>query len=85
MRVTLSDGSERDCLQKIYKVGNLIAAGFAGSVAIGFGMIDKLTELLACDDPMRAWDLLWSPRGGRKMHEKYSTVFRQKNANFNPT
>jgi hypothetical protein len=70
IRVTLGDGSERDCLQKIYKVGNFIAAGFAGSVAIGFGMIDKLTELLACD-PAHAWDptaiAQWWPQDAREV------------------
>jgi len=34
-RVTLSDGSERDCLQKIYPIANSLALGFAGSVYIG--------------------------------------------------
>lgn len=81
MRVTLSDGSERDCLQKIYKVGNLIAAGFAGSVAIGFGMIDKLTELLACDDPMRAWDPVvvatWWPKDAREVFNSFPAEERE--------
>ena len=69
IRVTLGDGSERDCLQKIYKVGNFIAAGFAGSVAIGFAMVDRLTELLASDDPAGAWDPVaiadWWPQDAR--------------------
>jgi 20S proteasome alpha/beta subunit len=46
IRITLEDGSERDCLQKIYPVGPNIAAAFAGSVAIGFEMVQNLTELL---------------------------------------
>ena len=32
VRVTLADGSEVDCLQKIYPIGRHVAAGFAGSV-----------------------------------------------------
>ena len=41
IRVTL-DGREIDCLQKIYPVGPFIAMGFAGSVPIGFAMIDRM-------------------------------------------
>jgi len=46
IRITFADGSERDCLQKIYPVGPNIAAAFAGSVAIGFELIQNLTALL---------------------------------------
>jgi len=42
IRVTFSDGSERDCLQKIYPIARFIAAGFAGSVRIGFEMLNGL-------------------------------------------
>ena len=56
VRVTLGNGSEVDCLQKIYPIGRHIAAGFAGSVRIGFAMIDELRRLsnfensrIACD------------------------------------
>ncbi len=42
IRVTFSDGSERDCLQKIYPMARFIAAGFAGSVRIGFEMLNGL-------------------------------------------
>jgi hypothetical protein len=35
VRVTLGDGTEADCLQKLYPIGRYLAAGFAGSVAIG--------------------------------------------------
>jgi hypothetical protein len=63
IRVTLGDGSERDCLQKIYPVGRYIAAGFAGSVQIGFAMIDELRrranladEKLSCDPNLVARD-----------------------------
>jgi hypothetical protein len=45
VRVTLGDGSEIDCLQKIYPVARWAAAGFAGSVQIGFAMIDKLRRI----------------------------------------
>jgi hypothetical protein len=46
VRVTFRDGSERDCLQKIYPMARFIAAGFAGSVQIGFAMLDGLAHLL---------------------------------------
>jgi len=46
VRVTLRDGVEVDCLRKIHNVGRFIAAGFAGSVKIGFAMVDELASLL---------------------------------------
>ena len=55
IRVTLNDGSELDCLRKIYPVGRFIAAGFAGSVRIGFAMIQRLSELLYHPDQHLAW------------------------------
>jgi hypothetical protein len=45
VRVTLGDGSEVDCLQKVYPVARWMAAAFAGSVKIGFAMIDKLRRM----------------------------------------
>jgi hypothetical protein len=46
IRVTFEDGSEQDCLQKIYPMANFIAAGFAGSVQIGFAMLQGLSDQL---------------------------------------
>lgn len=43
IRVSFPDGSSRDMLRKAYPVGNHIAAGFAGSVAIGFALLEDLT------------------------------------------
>jgi hypothetical protein len=57
IRVTLSDGSEHDCLQKIYPVTNSIAVGFAGSVRIGFMMAEAMSRWLRCDEP----DGFWQP------------------------
>jgi hypothetical protein len=45
IRVTLGNGVEVDCLQKIYPVGRYVAAGFAGDVEIGFRMVDELRRL----------------------------------------
>ena len=44
IRVTLGDGAEVDCLQKIYPVARWVAAGFSGSVQIGFALIDSLSR-----------------------------------------
>lgn len=57
IRVTFADGSEKDCLQKLYPMSRFIAAGFAGSVRIGFAMLDALASLLQ-DLPERA---AWHP------------------------
>jgi hypothetical protein len=46
IRVTFADGSEKDCLQKIYPMARFIAAGFAGSVRIGFSMLNGLAHQL---------------------------------------
>jgi hypothetical protein len=51
----ISDGSERDCLQKIYPVAQSIALGFAGSVCIGFKMVEVMKEWLHNDTPDSAW------------------------------
>jgi hypothetical protein len=55
IRVTFPDGSELDCLRKVYPVGRFLAAGFAGSVAIGFAMIQRLSELLYQPNENIAW------------------------------
>jgi hypothetical protein len=43
IRVSWADGTERDCLQKIHKVGHDLLCGFAGSVRIGFGLLNALS------------------------------------------
>jgi len=55
IRVTLTDGSEHDCLQKIYPIAQSISLGFAGSVYIGFQMIGVMRKWLYCDEPDHAW------------------------------
>jgi len=55
VRVTFHDGSERDCLQKIYPISRFIAAGFAGSVRIGFSMMNTLTHHLRDLPDGTAW------------------------------
>jgi hypothetical protein len=56
IRVTLKDGRELDCLQKIYPVGRHLAAGFAGSVGIGFAMMSELRRLTSYKDDRMACD-----------------------------
>jgi len=58
VRVTLGDGSEADCLQKIHPVGRWIAAGFAGAVCIGFAMVEELRKLAYLEDERLACDPL---------------------------
>lgn len=53
--VTFSNGSTRDCLQKIYPVTRFIAVGFAGSVAIGFAMLDGICAWLGPIPENTAW------------------------------
>ena len=57
-----------ELVRKAYVVGNYVAAGFAGSVQIGFQMINSLTEALAVPKGMagNSWDLRliapqWAP------------------------
>jgi hypothetical protein len=54
-------GETRDMLQKIYPVGNYIVAGFAGSVKIGFLLIDNLKEILKLPEGSenKAWYPDW--------------------------
>jgi hypothetical protein len=56
VRVTLADEREEDCLQKIYPIGRHFAAGFAGSVKIGFAMLDELRRLSTYNDERVACD-----------------------------
>jgi len=56
VRVTLSNGAELDCLQKIYKIGNQMALGFAGSVAIGMENVAQLSDALNLSGDGRIWD-----------------------------
>lgn len=44
--VTLPNGERRDILQKSYPVGKFIVAGFAGSVELGFMLLQNLTKFL---------------------------------------
>lgn len=49
VRVTWSTGLHLDCLQKIYPIGAGLMAGFSGSVAVGFHMIDIMKRQYGAD------------------------------------
>lgn len=49
VRVTFADGSRADILQKSFLIANYLAAGFAGSVRIGFDLISGLRSLIPED------------------------------------
>lgn len=75
-RVRFAGGTTAELLRKAYVVGNYIAAGFAGSVQIGFQMVANLTDALAVPKEMadNCWDLRlvasqWAPAAQR--------IFRQ--------
>ena len=55
VRVTFADGREKDCVQKLYPMSRFIAAGFAGSVRIGFAVLDALAYLLRDLPDGSAW------------------------------
>jgi len=59
IRVMLRDGTKIDCLQKVYPVGDFIIAGFAGSVKIGFNLIENLRVFLHLNNADEAWLPKW--------------------------
>ncbi|MGA2436642.1 MAG: hypothetical protein ABSG25_15310, partial [Bryobacteraceae bacterium] len=76
VRVTLGDDREFDCLQKIHPVGRWIAAGFAGSVRIGFAMVEELRQWMYSEDDRIAYEPLsvaegW-PHCARQVFSKFS-------------
>lgn len=58
IRITLPNGSEKDCLQKIYNVGPMLALGFAGSVVIGLEIVNQLSAALSVTENNSAWNPL---------------------------
>lgn len=78
--VTVGD-QQFDCLQKIYRVGNFIVGGFAGSVEIGFAMLQELAGLLRQGGPDSAWDpeavAEWWPADARKVFGRFPAATRK--------
>lgn len=65
VQVTFRDGNTRDVVQKAYPIANSIAAGFAGSVKIGFMEIQSLTDhllALSGNDGTYLWDPVLAAR-----------------------
>lgn len=67
--ITYADGKKEyyDCVRKIYALGNCMAAGFSGSIKIGFDLIDDLQRMLATEKKEVKWDPnkaanQWKPR-----------------------
>ena len=56
IRVTLIDGSEHDCLQKIHLVTPHMVLGFVGSVAIGLKAVAQMRVALHRADESDRWD-----------------------------
>jgi len=80
IRVTLGNGTEVDCLQKIYPVARWVAAGFSGSVQIGFALIDSLSRWgNAIEEPYAMVPAVLA-RNGRLAREKSLNNFRKTNA-----
>lgn len=86
IRVTFRDGSERDCIQKIYQVGPVVCAAFAGSVRIGFAMLSRISHLLKVDDSATAWDLdevsRWWPQHAREVWNRMPDCERALQSEF---
>ncbi len=57
VRVSFSDGSSVDCLQKLHEIGPFVIAGFAGSVELGFRAITALRTTLSQIPRGYAWAL----------------------------
>jgi hypothetical protein len=86
IRVTFRDGHEQDCLQKIYQVGPVVCAAFAGSVRIGFEMLSRITVLLKKEEPDMAWDLdevaKWWPADAREVWDRMPKSEQQLKSEF---
>ncbi|BCY17361.1 MAG: hypothetical protein GYA12_15275 [Chloroflexi bacterium] len=76
IQITLNDGTTIDCLQKIYKIGNQMALGFAGSVAIGLENVYQITTALNIKSPKQMWDprkiAETLPYGAKKLFNSFS-------------
>jgi hypothetical protein len=57
IRVTWPDGTHKDALQKIYPVGRQMLVGFAGSVRLGFAMVEDMRRAFEASDAG-----VWFPR-----------------------
>jgi len=65
VQVTFPDGTTRDLIQKAYPITNFIAAGFSGSVKVGFSLLQSMAGFTRLPDEAlktQAWDPVWVAR-----------------------
>lgn len=60
VQVTFSNGTTRDLVQKAYPISNYIAGGFAGSIKIGFKLLQSLSDYLAIPEDITE-SFAWNP------------------------
>jgi hypothetical protein len=86
IRVTFKDGREKDCLQKIYQVGPVVCAAFAGSIRVGFELLTRTAQLLKGSEPGMAWDLdevaKWWPEDAREVWNRMPGLERALRSEF---
>jgi hypothetical protein len=73
VQVRLQSGETRDMLLKAYPVANGIVGGFAGSVRIGFSLMENLREFLQIPEAFassHAWDPIWVAKNWQKSAER---------------
>lgn len=56
VQVTFGDGRPANLLRKAYPVGPDLIGAFAGSVYIGFRLLQSVVDFLRVDDPESAWE-----------------------------
>jgi hypothetical protein len=67
-------GPFHDCLRKVYEVAPFIAAGFSGSVRLGFDLLKDLAHFLSpLPDPGESWIPRWV---ALKWHRRARHLFR---------
>jgi hypothetical protein len=62
VRVTFSNGKTAELLKKAYPVGPFIVAGFAGSVLIGFRLLESLRNFLILPSEVGDQNAAWQPQ-----------------------
>lgn len=89
VQVTFDDGRTKDLVQKAYPISNFIAAGFAGSVQIGFMLLHSLSDFLQLPSEKLdqcAWDPVWVSTNwaaiAKSVYEQASEVEKELGSKF---